>query len=185
LPVVEEKSVTKNPIVEVKAENPGPASAPPLEKKSPSKTIKLGDLLKTDPKKDDGHSGNASKAIDQPFTEEQLRAVWIEYAEQRKKFQAEFQMLSQPFELRNNHQVVVSLLSHVHDTMLNNIKAELSAFLRERLKNNTIQVMGELRSSGDDDKKVYYTARDKFDYLTAKNPLLQELKDRLGLDTDF
>jgi predicted nucleic acid-binding protein len=110
--------------------------------------------------------------------------VWNEYAEQRKKFQAEFQMLSQPIEKRGNV-IVVSLLSHVHDTMLNNIKADISAFLRERLKNNQIQVMGELKAAAEGDKKIYYTARDKFDYLTEKNPLLKEMKDRLGLDPDF
>jgi DNA polymerase-3 subunit gamma/tau len=153
------------------------------EKKTLSKTVKLTDLLKTETKKED-QPGIHAQPVDQAFTEEQLRAVWAEYAAQRKKFQAEFQMLSQPFELRNN-QIVVSLLSHVHDTMLNNIKGEISAFLRERLKNNTIQVIGELKADGDEGKKIYYTARDKFDYLTEKNPMLKELKDRLGLDTDF
>lgn len=93
-------------------------------------------------------------------------------------------MLSQPFELRNN-QVVVTLLSPVHETMLNNVKVDITAFLRERLKNNSITVNGELKASADDDKKVYYTARDKFEYLTGKNPVIKELKDRLGLDTDF
>jgi hypothetical protein len=78
---------------------------------------------------------------------------------------------------------VVTLLSPVHETMLNNIKSELSAFLREKLQNSTISVMGEL--IGADEKKVIYTNREKFDYLAEKNPLLKELKDRLGLDTDF
>jgi DNA polymerase-3 subunit gamma/tau len=169
-------------VPEIKKEIVNGPPPPPSEKKSPAKTVNLGNLLKTDPKKEEGNI--SAKSIDHPFTEEQLRAVWNEYIEQRKKFQAEYQMLSQPFELRNN-QVVIGLLSHVHDTMLNNIKGELSSFLRERLKNNTIQVIGELKTTGDDDKKIYYTARDKFDYLVEKNPLLKELKDRLGLDTDF
>jgi hypothetical protein len=91
-------------------------------------------------------------------------------------------LLSQPYEIRGN-QIIVTLLSPVHDTMLNHIKSDLSAYLRERLRNNTIQIMGELQSS--DEKKVIYTNREKFDYLAEKNPLLKELKDRLGLDTDF
>jgi hypothetical protein len=93
-------------------------------------------------------------------------------------------MLTQPYELKNN-QVVVTLLSPVHETMLNNIKADITAFLRDRLKNNSIQVLGILKEAADDGKKVYYTARDKFDYLVEKNPVIRELKDRLGLDTDF
>lgn len=166
-------------------EKQAPVVPPPAgdKPKTAAKTIKLTDLLKPDSKKDESGAPIA-KAVDQPFTEEQLRTLWNEYAEQRKKFQAEFQMLSQPYELRNNV-VVVTLLSPVHETMLNNIKGEISSFLRERLKNNTIQIMGELKANDDNDKKVYYTARDKFDYLIEKNPMIKELKDRLGLDTDF
>jgi DNA polymerase-3 subunit gamma/tau len=157
-------------------------ASPAPEKKSPAKTVSLSGLLKTSSKKEE--TSAHPKPVDQPFSEEQLSVLWNEYAEQRKKFQAEYQMLSQPFELRGNL-IVVTLLSPVHDTMLNSIKAELAAFLRERLKNNTIQIAGELKIAGDDDKKIYYTARDKFDYLVEKNPVLREMKDRLGLDPDF
>ena len=91
-------------------------------------------------------------------------------------------MLSQPYEVRDKL-IVVNLLSPVHETMLNNLKSELTAFLRERLKNTSIQVTGEMTAT--DDKKVIYTNREKFEYLADKNPVLKELKDRLGLDTDF
>jgi DNA polymerase-3 subunit gamma/tau len=91
-------------------------------------------------------------------------------------------MLTQAYEVRDKH-IIVNLLSPVHETMLNNIKIELTSFLREKLKNYSIQVSGHLTAS--DDKKVIYTNRDKFDYLADKNPILKELKDRLGLDTDF
>lgn len=91
-------------------------------------------------------------------------------------------MLSQPFQL-NGNQIIVTLLSPVHETMLNNIKVELAGFLREKLRNSNIQVTGLLTQS--DDKKIIYTNRDKFDYLADKNPILKEMKDRLGLDTDF
>jgi DNA polymerase-3 subunit gamma/tau len=111
-----------------------------------------------------------------------LDKFWKEFAEQRRKFQAEFQMLSQPYQLRNKD-VVVNLLSPVHETMLANIKVELTTFLRERLRNSSIQVVGQLTTS--DDKKVIYTNKDKFEFLADKNPILKEMKDRLGLDTDF
>ena len=92
-------------------------------------------------------------------------------------------MLSQPYVLRGK-QIVVTLLSPVHETMLNGIKSEITAHLRERLKNSLLTVTGELLE-GEDERKVIYTNREKFDYLAEKNPLLKELKDRLGLDTDF
>lgn len=90
--------------------------------------------------------------------------------------------MTQPYQLRDGL-ITVELLSPVHETMLNNIKSELTAFLREKLRNNTIQVTGQVVSS--EEKKIIYTNREKFDFLAEKNPMLRELKDRLGLDTDF
>ncbi|MEO5600546.1 MAG: hypothetical protein ABIR06_06440 [Cyclobacteriaceae bacterium] len=104
------------------------------------------------------------------------------FADQRKKFQAEYQLLSQSYELQD-HMIIVQLLSPVHETMLNNIKVELTAFLREKLRNSSIQITGHLQTG--EEKKVMYTNREKFDFLADKNPILKELKDRLGLDTDF
>ena len=143
--------------------------------------MKLTDLLKTDQKVAEKENV-AEKVMNEPFTEQQLREAWNQYADQRRKYQAEFQMLSQPYTI-NDKQIVVNLLSSVHETMLNNIKIELAGFLREKLRNSYIQVTGQLTES--DDKKIIYTNRDKFDYLADKNPILKELKDRLGLDTDF
>jgi len=139
-------------------------------------------LLKTDRKQDEKQSATQEVTLAESYTTEQLRDAWMAYAEQRRKFQAEFQMLSQPYEI-SGHQITVSLLSPVHETMLNNIKSDLTAFLRERLRNSSIQVIGQMSTT--DDKKVIYTNRDKFEYLAGKNPILKELKDRLGLDTDF
>ena len=144
--------------------------------------MNLNGLLNPGQKVDARPSIASLEVVNEPFTEEQLREAWIEFAEQRKNLQAEHQMLSQPYVLREKN-IVVNLLSPVHDTMLNNIKVELTTFLRERLKNNAIQVTGELIAT--DDKKVIYTNREKFEYLAGKNPVLKELKDRLGLDTDF
>lgn len=91
-------------------------------------------------------------------------------------------MLSQPYTFEDGL-ITVQLLSPVHETMLNNIKGELTAFLRDQLRNHTLQVTGRMQNS--DDKKIIYTNREKFDFLAEKNPMLRELKDRLGLDTDF
>jgi len=106
----------------------------------------------------------------------------MEFAELRKIYQAEYQLLSQEYELRDK-QIVVRLLHPFQETMLNTLKTEITAHLREKLKNNSILVTGELNVS--DDKKVMYTASDKFKYLAEKHPILMELKERLGLDTDF
>lgn len=151
--------------------------------RSTPRTPQLADLLRGQSKTDTANTNAATETVlAEPFTEAQLREVWNSFADQRKKFQAEYQMLSQPYQLQDNI-ITVELLSPVHETMLNNIKIELTAFLREGLKNNSIQVTGQLYTG--EEKKVIYTNREKFDYLVEKNPMLRELKDRLGLDTDF
>ena len=141
-------------------------------------------LLKGDSKAETSTSAATTPeaVLNEPYTEAQLRTAWDAYAEQRKKFQAEYQMLTQPYTLQD-HTITVELLSPVHETMLNNIKSELTGFLREQLKNSAIQVTGQLYAG--EEKKVIYTNREKFDFLVEKNPMLRELKDRLGLDTDF
>ncbi len=145
------------------------------------KTLKLTDLLKTD-KKEEAKQAAVEKVMTESYTEQQLRQAWDEFAGTRKHLQAESQMLSQAYEIKD-HVIIVTLLSPVHESMLNNIKMELAAFLRDKVRNTSIQITGLLTTS--DDKKVIYTNRDKFDYLAEKNPILKELKDRLGLDTDF
>ena len=34
-------------------------------------------------------------------------------------------------------------------------------------------------------KKVAYTNKEKFDHLAEKNPVLNQLKEKFGLDADF
>jgi DNA polymerase-3 subunit gamma/tau len=91
-------------------------------------------------------------------------------------------LLCQPFELEQN-QITVHLHNPVQEMMLNNLRSDLTAYLRERVRNTSITLVGVLREA--EERKVIYTNREKFDYLVAKNPILKELKDRLGLDTDF
>jgi hypothetical protein len=146
--------------------------------------VKLTDLLKVDSKKDPSSDAAIKIEADQPFTPEQLQTAWNDYAEQRKKFQAEYQLLTQPYDLLEGKTIQVYLHHPVQETMLNNLRIELSTFLRDRLKNSSIQLVGKMIAE-EEAKKVYYTNREKFDYLVEKNPILKELKDRLGLDTDY
>lgn len=116
------------------------------------------------------------------FTVDQVKEVWKEFASQRIKYKAEYQLLSQDIEL-NENTILVHLHNPVQETLLNDLKVDITAFIREKLSNHHIHVVGE--HVGPDEKKVIYTNREKFEHLAEKNPALKELKDRLGLDTDF
>jgi DNA polymerase-3 subunit gamma/tau len=166
---------------------PNPAEIPKnggklVVKPSTKTTIKLNDLLKGKKTSEEVEVLESRPVLNEPFTPEQLHLVWNDFAVQRKKFQAEYQLLIQPFEIRANL-ITIHLLSTVQETMLNNFKSDLITYLRENLKNNSIMVVGELKET--EEKQMLYTPRDKFEYLLEKNPLLKMMRDRLGLDPDF
>lgn len=144
--------------------------------------MKLTNLLKVEPKKETT-GDDAPIEADQPFTPEQLQSVWNEFAEQRKHLPAEYQLLTQPYDF--THPVITVHLHHlVQETMLNNIRLQLSAFIRQRLRNNSILIMTKIVEI-EESQKIFYTPREKFDHLLENNAVLREMKDRLGLDTDF
>jgi DNA polymerase-3 subunit gamma/tau len=150
--------------------------------KSTVQLPKFGEL-KGGPKEEQKPVSKLEEKPDKPFTSDELRATWKQYAETRKMYQAEYYLLSQEVEIRGQ-QVIVHLHNSFQETLINTIKAEALAFLREKLENNSIQLFGELTAI-DDSKKVIYTNKEKFDHLAEKNPKLKEMKDRLGLDTEF
>lgn len=150
------------------------------------KTPKLSDLVGA--RKNGNNGGTATDTIevvaeDMEFTDEALQMVWDEFAEQRKMYVAEYQLLTQPFDRRGN-EIVIHLHNPIQDTLLNTIKGDLLAFLRNKLQNRSITLVGE-EPRESESKKILYTPKEKFDFLLEKYPELKELRDRLGLDTDY
>jgi DNA polymerase-3 subunit gamma/tau len=95
---------------------------------------------------------------------------------------AEFHLLSREIDL-NGSIVTVALANTVEEPLLQSMMADLVTYLRNRLSNPTIKIESVMKES--DKKKIAYTNKEKFDLLAEKNPLLKELKERLGLDPDF
>ena len=93
-----------------------------------------------------------------------------------------YHLLNRDFEF-NGTQVILHLTNPIEEPLLDTLKAQLVTFLRDQLSNNTISVVAVMKEiSG---KRVAYTNKEKFDHLAEKNPMLIELRDRLGLDVDF
>ncbi|HRX00858.1 MAG TPA: hypothetical protein P5280_15295 [Cyclobacteriaceae bacterium] len=122
------------------------------------------------------------QSTDKAVTIEELKQAWDEFAEQRKTQVGEYHILKQEFDFSNDV-VTVQLSNAVEEPLLQAIRTPLTEFLRGRLSNkrlNVISVVKEVQN-----QKIAYTNKEKFDHLAEKNPILKELKDRLGLDTDF
>lgn len=117
-----------------------------------------------------------------PLTDEEIRKAWSEYADLKKNQVAEFHLLSRQVDI-NGPIVTVALANTVEEPLLQSITTDLLTYLRNRLKNPTIQIESVLKT--EQVKRIAYTAKEKFDLLAEKNPALRELRDRMGLDTDF
>lgn len=66
---------------------------------------------------------------------------------------------------------------------INEIKADILAFLRERFTVEKFSI--EARVAPTEVKRGPYTPKEKFEFLAAKNEHLIELRRRLSLDTDL
>jgi len=91
-------------------------------------------------------------------------------------------VLSQNFTLVDET-IILKLLNPIQVDILNDFKDELMEYLRNELKNDHLSIKTEVIQLSD--KKMLYTTKEKLDFLIEKNPELKNLKDKLGLDTDF
>ena len=63
-------------------------------------------------------------------------------------------------------------------------KIDLHEFLRNKLQNDTIEVITKIQEKTDEER-IPYTNKDKYEQMAKENPKLQNLKEKLGLDFDF
>ena len=79
--------------------------------------------------------------------------------------------------------VKIQLTNDVLRNVFDELKAELLIHLRKSLHNNEIKL--DLEAVENDDSKMIYTNKEKFDHLAEKHPGLKYMQEKLGLDTDF
>ncbi|MBK0404116.1 hypothetical protein I5M27_14065 [Adhaeribacter sp. BT258] len=120
-----------------------------------------------------------------PIEMETLRAAWFAFA-QRKNQEgrvSEYMILNRNFELQNGTEIHLKVDNPVQVEQFNDVKAELLGELRRKVQNNKLNVLVEFVEVVG--AKRLYTSIDKYNFLSEQYPILTELKQRLGLDTDF
>ncbi len=171
---------------EIPASVKSEASTPPKENGRTKSTLNLQNIFKNSPKAEDKKPEETTDTItsteEKPIQKDKLQHAWDEFAEQRKNQAGEYHILKREFEL-SGAKITIPLTNPVEEPLLQNIRTQLTAYLRDKLNNNSISVIGLMQEF--ETKKVAYTNKEKFDHLAEKNPSLRELKERLGLDTDF
>ncbi len=167
------------------------ATVPPVqstvakENSRPKSTFDLNNILKAPIREAEKIADEKPVGVKKNNTALSLKdveKVWDDFTELKKSQLGEYNLLKRGFELVET-KITISLTNPVEEPMLQSIRTQLTAYLRDRLNNSNINVFGVLQEI--ETKRVAYTSKEKFDYLAEKNPILLELKERLGLDTDY
>ena len=154
-----------------------PDSLSPTQKETPS-------IFKK--KKDQRSKGVKEKILkNEAFTEGELQEAWKNFIELRKKkvvSEMEQLILTRKITKKDMNALIV-LNSSLELAILDRIEVELVNFLRETLSNDQLIVHKEVKEDLKKDK--LYTSKDKYDFMVKEQPLLQKLKDKLGLDFEY
>lgn len=146
-------------------------------------TINLGNINKPVEKSEEKKETTVAPVrVNEPLVESRIRQVWMAYAETRKNQVAEYHLLMQPISIKE-HVITLSLTNLIEEPLLVSMRLELVTYLRDQLKNSTIQIESILQETGSVRKA--YTNKEKFEYLAEKNPLLKDFQNKFGLDPDF
>jgi hypothetical protein len=179
------KEKTQEPIASKITETKIAEAIPAISKEPtrPKTTLNLGNILKPTAKSVEvQEESKLAPAIDRPLDVEELKQAWNQYAELRKDQVAEYYLLKRGFELKGT-ELTISLSNSIEEPLLAGMKTNLVTHLREQLKNSSIQVNSILKEISK--TRMAYTNKEKFDSLAEKNPLLNVLKEKFGLDPDF
>ncbi len=121
------------------------------------------------------------------ITLEALQIEWHSLAQSYKKANLinKFVLMDRPIELKGNT-VHIQVENEVQVQQFNEgIRLEILQALRSSMENFDLDIELIVIPHDTPDKKTLYTQSDKYDFLTAKYPLLAEMKQKLGLDYEF
>ncbi len=153
---------------------PDPAATAPVQKQQASEDVAVME--------EEAPEVPEEKVVDM----EVLKAVWKDFAEQRRQLgkESEYMMLNQEIALAEDGFTVPVKFSNVlQEDVLNGIRPELVQYLRKALGNRSINVVPNMVR--EEKQRKLYTPGEKLHYLIEKYPAVQELKEKLGLDPDF
>ncbi len=161
----------------------------PQKLKSTTKIPKLNQILEEAQEEEKSKKANTKDEDEiygeDSFNEEQLKKVWEEYAESTKAAgrDSEYAVLKQEIRLEDSHKIIITFTNSVKMVILDKFRSDLITHLKSKLNNRHLKLETELKE--EEKSKVPYTNGEKFDFMAEKKPILNELKNRLGLDPDF
>ncbi|MFN3405549.1 MAG: DNA polymerase III subunit gamma/tau [Cytophagaceae bacterium] len=124
--------------------------------------------------------GTADKTV----TAEQLKRIWLDYAQRLKneKKMNEFFVLDREFQLENTT-IKLKLDNLIQKDVLDNFRNTLLEYLRKTTGNFSLSIDAEIKAQ--EEVKLRYTPNEKYTYLAEKYPIVEDIKKRFGLETNF
>ena len=117
-----------------------------------------------------------------------VHEVWDKYVstlEKEGKTSAEMLFKGRDIEIHTEQEfIVIHFENRVQLDNFEELKTDLLFFLRQNLSNPDVKITAEVKAHTNDAKRLY-TDKDKLDFLIEQKPIIQELKDRLGLDVEY
>ena len=153
-----------------------------LLKSSPS----ISSFTRVEEKQEVYTTGATINQISVDFTQEQLEAAWLGYAEvvKAKKRQMDFSILTAHAPVKVADRLVhFTVQNATASERINEDKTDLMIFLRKQLQHFDFQL--EIIVSKAEGAAMIYTPADKFSHLAKINPALMKLKQAFDLDTEY
>jgi DNA polymerase III subunit gamma/tau len=120
-----------------------------------------------------------------PVDEARLRTVWHAILRRKKaENMMEFTLLNRQYHISPDNEVILHLENHVMMDQFTALRPDILRELKKETGNKSIKLRAEVVEVQDEGRKLY-TSQDKFNYLAEKFPVIVDLKQRFGLDTDF
>ncbi|OUJ71394.1 DNA polymerase III subunit gamma/tau [Hymenobacter crusticola] len=166
------------------AKLPGLASKIPSLKDLKAQVTQQMSAAKATPVADDEPSGPVTglPVID----EEVLQKAWNDIKEDRRAQDrmSEYIVLNRPVTVDDQHVIRLAVDNPIQIDQFNAFRSEFLTELRQRTGYPRLNVHPVLMEQAPTARKLY-TSADKFEYLADKFPILLDMKQKLGLDTDF
>ncbi|WP_089320198.1 DNA polymerase III subunit gamma/tau [Pontibacter ummariensis] len=119
-----------------------------------------------------------------PVDQAKLKTVWHGILRRKKEENMmEYTLLNRQYHISEQNEITLHLENHVMLDQFTSLRPAILGELKRVLGNRNIKLSAEVVEMQEERK--LYTSQDKFNYLAEKYPLLVDLKQRFGLDTDF
>jgi len=121
------------------------------------------------------------------ITPERFFVAWKQYANHIRPDQqsAAIVMDHATISIDKGNMVTIHLETPVEVSLMKGIQSEMQSFLRESLEINRIDISFAVTEKNETRSKRPYTQQEKFKKMEELNPLLRELRDKLGFEIDY